>query len=412
MQKYKQFIGLFGLFSLFLWTLALINFIFIYRAHEYGKIKDLVQDQLQKNAIYGPAADANMYLYKMELARKKWPEIIALGSSRIMTMRQECFNRSFLNCGLGMLYLNQAKFFLEELFQFHIPRIIILGVDFWWFNDNSPQPDSFPGDRLDADSNLCYKIQLPAYWLWEHKISIRKYLDILLNGNDKNDISHYHNMGMMALMTSDGFRSDGSHVQSASIFGFKKMYDPQFKSTLSLLSKPNVSLVYARSLSEKRRQEFLDIVRLCQRHQVTLVVYIPPVASRVCQRMAEMKQEYGFIDELREFIATLPLETYDFHDPRAAGINDCEFIDGLHVGEVGYQKLLLAISRQNPASVLNKCLNIKLMRDKIDEFDGCVLTEYDPAMYNYAEVDFLNLGCKKKPHRALMAGRDTPHPGR
>ncbi len=82
------------------------------------------------------------------------------------------------------------------------------------------------------------------------------------------------------------------------------------------------------------------------------------------------------------------------------------------MGEVGYQKLLLAISRQNPASVLNKCLNIKLMRDKIDEFDGCVLTEYDPAMYNYAEVDFLNLGCKKKPHRALMAGRDTPHPGR
>ncbi len=412
MQKYKKFIVMCGVFSVFLWIAALINFIFIYRAAEYGKIKDLVQEQLKKNAIYGPAAYGNIYRYKLELARQKRPEIIALGSSRIMTIRQECFNRPFLNCGVGMLYLNQAKLFLEDLFHFYTPKIIILGVDFWWFNDNFPQPGSFPGDQVDADTNFCYKIQLPVYWCLQNKVSIGKYLDILINGNNKNNISHYNNMGISAIMTSDGYRPDGSYVQSAYIFGFKEDYDSQFNYTLKLLNEPDARFVYGRGLSEQRRQEFQEIIKLCQRNRVTLVLYIPPVAHRVYQKMAAMKEKYGFIDELREFIASLPVEAYDFHDAGAAGISDCEFIDGFHVGEVGYQKLLLAISRQNPESALNKCLNIRLMQDKIDEFDGCVLTEYDLPMYNYDEADFLNLGCKKKYHRPLRADRDALHPGR
>ncbi len=411
MLKYQKYILWCVFFSLCLWMLALLNFIFIYRAGEYGKVADLVQEQLQKGAIYGSATYPNNYLYKLELARRTRPEIIGLGSSRLMTMRRECFSRPFLNCGMGMLYLNQARLFLEELFQFHVPKIIILGADFWWFNDNVPQPDSFPEDHEEANTHLFDKIQLPVYWGLEGKVSIGKYFKVLINGDDSNGLSHYRNIGMSAIATSDGFRPDGSYVQSAFIFGRKEIYDPQFTWTLGLLSRPDVRFVYGRHLSEQRRQQFLEIVRLCRQYQVTLVVYIPPLAHRVCERMAGMKQEYGYIDEFRDFISTLPLETYDFHDPRTAGINDCEFIDGLHVGEVGSLKLLLEILRQNPESVLRQCLNVRLMQEKIEEFDNCVLSQYGPSMYNSEEVDFLGLGCKKNHPRPWMAGRGDLHSG-
>lgn len=90
-------------------------------------------------------------------------------------------------------------------------------------------------------------------------------------------------------------------------------------------------------------------------------------------------------------------ETYDFHDIRKAESTDCECIDGFHIGDVAYQKILLKILKQNPDSVLSKYVNTGLIGLMAREHTGKVMAvfEADQDKFNYREADFLKLGCQK-----------------
>ena len=65
----------------------------------------------------------------MELIKQVKPEIIALGSSRVMQFREDSFNKKFVNAGGAMNSLSEFNFF-EKMYEFHNPKYIILGLDF------------------------------------------------------------------------------------------------------------------------------------------------------------------------------------------------------------------------------------------------------------------------------------------
>ncbi|MFM2112326.1 MAG: hypothetical protein RLZZ271_986 [Pseudomonadota bacterium] len=74
--------------------------------------------------------------YKLNLAKKRSSEIVALGSSRAMQVREQFFNGSFTNMGGAIgsaagLQLLANQIGLQKAIH---PKTAILFIDPWWFN--------------------------------------------------------------------------------------------------------------------------------------------------------------------------------------------------------------------------------------------------------------------------------------
>lgn len=374
----------------------LFNYITIYNAYEQMSYKNIVKIQQKLKAIYGSALNGNLYKYKAEMFKYRQPAIMVLGSSRVITMREQFFNDSFVNCGLAISHLNEGAMFLEEILKVHRPQIILLGLDFFWFNAAYHQPQSYPAHARSGTGNLLYKIRAPFTWLEKGRISLRTYLSVMLFRDNKNKITNYENMGIQAIKNSDGFRNDGSYLHGETIFGFNPTFvDIKFKETLEMIDKGGLRFEYGQKVSPERVKDFQKIIEICRRHKIPLVAYLVPVAPSVYKKIQSMAGKYAYIGELRRYLKTLPVEYYDFYDISEITTSDCEFFDGFHPGDVLNQKMLLKIVEQNPYTILKKYLNIPLMRAKVKEFSGHVLTEYHKSLYNFKETDYMHLGCKK-----------------
>jgi hypothetical protein len=136
---------------------------------------------------------------------------------------------------------------------------------------------------------------------------------------------------------------------------------------------------------------------MCVDRNVVPVIIIPPVTTIANQRILSRPEKYGYVFRFQEYVKSLPFETYDFHDIRNAGSTDCECIDGFHIGDVAYQRILLNILRTNPATAIRTFVNAGVMEKMVVEGNGRVMTvfEEDKGKFNYRETDFLQLGCKK-----------------
>jgi hypothetical protein len=395
MNKYRQFLKLYLWITTVMALPLFINLLFITNAHEHTTYGEIVKIQQAKNAIYGTALNQNTFAYKIELVRNTKPKIIALGSSRVLELREEFFNASFVNCGGAMNNLEEGKVFLAELFRHHKPEVLILGLDFWWFSDGFSQRENFDYHRNTGADLTLDKLIKPYDFLVSSKINLRDYLQILLFKNDKNHITNYNNLGLTAIKRSDGFRKDGSYLYANTIAGFA----PEGQRITGFNDKldPKRRFEFGPNLSQGRINALIDIIEMCIHNSVMPVMIIPPVTTMAYQRIITRPEKYGYVFRFQEYVKSIPFETYDFHDIKKAGSNDCECIDGFHIGDVAYQRILLKILNQNQASVISGYVNASLIERMVREHEGKVMTvfETDRGRFNYKETDFLKLGCQK-----------------
>lgn len=85
------------------------------------------------------AIDQGTFRYKYLQILRRRPEIIALGSSRVMQFRSEMFGRqgpSFYNAGGVIHSIQDLNDLIDRLPRDATPKIAILGIDFWWLNPN------------------------------------------------------------------------------------------------------------------------------------------------------------------------------------------------------------------------------------------------------------------------------------
>jgi hypothetical protein len=295
-----------------------------------------------------------------------------------------------------MNHLNEGRMFLERMVRVQRPEVLILGLDFWWFNDNFSQPSSYAYHENSGRVMTWEKIIGPFRLMKEKKISVRTYRDILLGRRHNNGIAGHENMGLRAISHSDGFRKDGSYLYARTVFGFDPKYeDINFGNTLSRIRKGTDRFEYGNELSAERIREFEEILEICRKNNIKVVIILPPIAEAVSIAMDEMKERYSYIPKFREYAMSLPYEVYDFTNIRDAGSDDCECIDGFHGGDVTYQKMLLKIIKQRPDSILKDHLNISSMASAVSKFRGKTLSTHDDARFMHKETDFLKLGCRK-----------------
>jgi hypothetical protein len=198
-----------------------------------------------------------------------------------------------------------------------------------------------------------------------------------------------------AIIRATGYRADGSRDYGRRYAAEDPTFDDQgFANTLGRLANADGPFEHGDHAETSRFAQFDALLAGLEGEGITPVVILTPLAGRVLAAMGGMGEAFGYVAQVRAYLAGLEVESYDFLDPALLGANDCEFVDGFHGGEVVYQRILLAIVEANPASALAPLLDAAALAAATAS-PGRALGPESAREYSAREADFLELGCTK-----------------
>lgn len=315
---------------------------FLYNTWEIGSIEELVARQLEENGLYGTAFHDDTRDYKLALYRRHRPDVVVLGSSRVMQIRQEMFSRPMVNMGGAADTAAQIDYLVERAFAVHRPKLVLLGVDFWVFNADWPEP---PLTLLQARTGLgisLRNLQELMAWIWQDRIPA---LDLLRVGFRLQRMSGRY--GVVAAYTGGGFDAHGSRRPRDEAYG--RCSEPKrFTDTLARVRAGKARFEYGDHIDSTRLAAITALVHKLRVQGVEVVLFMPPLAPQVYTAMRE-NGHYGLLDELARLEEIDGVRVYDYIDPARTMSSDCEYLDGFHGGDIVYARILAQVARREPA---------------------------------------------------------------
>lgn len=321
----------------------------------------------------------NAYRYKLALFDRERPEVVAIGSSRAMEFRGELFSRSFITLGGAVNNLENLESVVAHVAASAMPpKHAYVLIDPWLFNDRyvdnrAPVPD-FP-------------VAVSADLIWGGLKALRR-------GDWVSSMFRSPELGIHALLYKEGFARDGSQYYWGTQIGLVKPYDTGFVATFARIEGDN------KNFQRNSRADPALVSRICKaiavlrRSTPDIVLVAPPFASPVWERLSQ--PDYAYISDgysqIRACSADLPF--FDFVNPASIeGSTDCEFIDGLHGGDVTYARMLRQISAAHPGTTGH--LHLDKLEAFIDRHRGRAGGSALALHPGVREADFLGLGCRK-----------------
>ena len=319
------------------------------------------------------------YEYKMLLLDTVRPEVVAIGSSRAMQMRDRFFSKSFINLGGSVTAVPE----LERVVT-HIegmgdakPKLALVFVDPWWFNPGAP---NFSGEPV-----VNFPRMVSADLVWQG-------LKDLLYGNWVRQSLESRNLGIFAELKKAGFSGDGGYNYVGTIDG-QTAADVGFAAELGGIRNGTEYFVAG------AQPDSAAMGRMCStlnrlRHAVGHVVVVaPPLAGAVWGRMSESGR-YSYIQEAFAQLESCSPGFMNVTNPAdIPGAGDCEFYDGVHYGNTIAARILRMVAQRQPqvAGYLNTAFIDSFIPSYAGFAGGVTLMTYD----GMREVDFLRLGCAK-----------------
>lgn len=380
MKKYLYYYLLFSCVSV-----AILGYciLFLYKLGEYENMGSVIEKQKNEKVIYGTGLHSNTDFYKTLLLAGSKPDIIALGSSRVMQFRQHMFLDNFVNLGGLVNSINQGLYFAPDFIAAK-PKVILFGVDVWWFNEYFQRPSSkYKGKKHQSYYPKISDAVSVLRWLFSGKISFQEMLSITTTGTSDIGLSGYF---------KDGFGSDGSYYYTRLITGQKEHHDKEFGNTHQRIENGNTRFAYSPKAHQQHIDNFILLIRTLEESVSNIVIFFPPFANAVNTRLNDMDGKYGYIREVKFKLKDEGIKYYDYTNAVLIGSSDCEFIDGFHGGEVTYMRILADISQNEPS--LDDLVNSKFIRSSIYKFEGRAFVP-DMNVTNRDEIDFLGIGCEK-----------------
>lgn len=317
--------------------------------------------------------------HKMELYAQWRPEVLVLGSSRVLQLRAEFFSGSMVNAGRSMPSIYHGYHFLAGALEIAPPRILLLGIDPWWFNPAFQKPVipiEQPGRFTEKQPNPALKLIFNAL---KGKLGLA-------------DIAHARqrcHIGASAIRRNAGFDAFGSYWYTDVITGQTPSNDPAFTDTLDRMAKGNRRFEYGAAVPEAHFENLRKMIDLAERAGVEVRLFLPPFAPSVARRFDEMGERYAYFVGLRQRLVE-DFGAVDFTDPASLGVNACEFIDGFHAGPVVYARLLRELAKESGS------LEALIATDRLHEIsamEGQVSVSLE-RVTALPRTDFLNLGCE------------------
>jgi hypothetical protein len=372
------------------------------KAGERLTTKDLIAYQSARpHALYRTAlADKTMSpIQRMERFELLQPEVIALGSSRVLQFRQSHFSVPFANMGMSLHLAHYPDVAREIVLKKGRLNTVILAADFWLFH---PLAKDSLVNPLQAKKKTFLKsiikeyLNAPSNFILYHSNSwstlIRVFCACIPSaGRYLGDV-----LGLGAFADGAGVSRDGSYHYT---WTFDENFRTQgFKDIAERIQKGDRGFEPSDYVSARRLNYFRETVAIFERAGISVITIIPPVAPEIAELM-DHSGKYGIIADLSHIIASMPKPGFNFHYAKLFGSSDCEFVDGIHGGEVAYLRMLKAIGRARTdfARILDPG-NTGL----IERFEGHVNAYQHPwtGDTSRTEQDFLQLGCTKRSPQA------------
>jgi hypothetical protein len=367
-----------------------MNAALLWRSGEYMPVGDILTRIEKTGGLYGPAVLANTYWLKQQIYRHRDADVAALGSSRVLQFRKDYFTASFANLG-NMHNLDQVLQMAESVLMERKPKLLLLAVDFWWFNP-SYESDEFtttpPGQGM-AIADLFDA----AGWLFKGKLSPADIWHILAQDTP--------NVGITAIARGDGFDAWGSYYNDSLVTGVTEHRDAKFALNLGYIAEGKQRFTRAAAPDRKKLQKFARLLRELRRANIETVVFIPPLAPAVIDEMAKHRKWFAYVQpalaEVEKQAREAGFSFYSFHDPRTFGSGNCEMLDGVHAGPVSYARLLRKMAEDNAALAAVTDTERLDAITKVYGGHGSTL--------GAREVDFLQMGCGDSPRPTSQSAK-------
>jgi hypothetical protein len=374
-------------FSLFFTLLVLVSspVLFLSQVGEYENLNTVIERQKQQTGktIYGTGLHSNFHIYKKLLLSASEPKVVVLGSSRVMQFRQHMFSEDFINLGGAMNSINQGIDIAPDIIEKKVD-VVILGIDAWWFNEyvQNPSNKNKNNERRSYPPTLV-DVYTVIKWMANDKLSLTEMLRATINGTSDIGVRGQY---------KDGFGPDGSHYYTRRITGRKEHEDIYFEDTLQRIRDGNRKFQYSSEAHQQHIANFTHLIKQFERSGINVIILFPPFAEAVNNHFNVMKEQYGYIRDIKSKLNGENIKYYDYTDATSIGSNDCEFIDGFHGGEVTYMRILFDIM-QNDVT-LDGLIESESLINLVDKYAGRAFVP-DKEITSNDEVDFLGLGCKK-----------------
>jgi hypothetical protein len=293
--------------------------------------------------LYGSAIeDRDTYRYKLALYEAAQADVVAVGSSRTMQLRQQFFTAPFVTLGGGVHSLEDARRALRDLRTGRRPKMVLLALDFWWFNRAATPAEAPARDRrLPKTDVIPPAVFLPARWLLEGKLSLRAYAATLRGRPPASPFPLY---GAAALARRRGYARDGS------LYDFDQPLPPcgsgpvEFPS-IARLARHGRTIYLPATVPDPEAIQLLDeMLAAAEQDGLRVITFFPPVTASVAREIEALGERYAYIGVARDAIRAMSGTHYDFHDPVSLGLHDCQFLDEVHASDLGYAALIRRIA--------------------------------------------------------------------
>lgn len=291
--------------------------------------------------------------------------VLALGSSRVSQFRENMFDTTFYNAAYAISSVDDFRPFLKSISKEKLPKYIILGLDQWMFNSAFDELNSTPSVDMWQNNFTFFPKLFPTYKMIYEDLFKRKYTFSTLKKEDP-----LHKIGLNAILNNTGFRNDGSVNYGSQIAKLtnndKTVFDHDFLNTLDKIKQGDWPCQYGKSVNGKALLELNKLLVFCKMNDINVIAFLPPFADRIYDEMNK-SDDYGYMKEIykivKPYFNKYNFEFYDFSSVSTCNSNDAETIDGLHGGELTYQKMLISIL--DAGSILNKVSNVKKLKNDI-----------------------------------------------
>ena len=385
----KYFFSLVGvILALVLLVATPYSFLWIYESGDLGADRAVAKQSSGTFALFGSeianSNDADLY-YKVRLCEQRKPDIVLLGSSRMLALREGVLMKSFVNMGGTANSLTSLRYAVDELLQKHKPELIILGVDYWWFTENWQKVDKMV-KKKKVFSYTIQALEKPWQWLVAGKLSIRHFF-APLTGEFRAE-----RFGLAAQFSNDGYGPDGSRYAVSLVSG-RRTADAGFVRSLQEIRFAIDKFAPSQTLDQRAIDSFSDTYFHIRSSGIQVFVVMPPLAMPVFVAMASAKERYVHLFDLQEALTKRGIDVLDLSDTRISGMPDCEFLDGVTPGEIGCDRVLREMT--NHWHELLTYINMEKLSRTLNEWTGHVMVR-DERVADVFEEDFLHLGCLKK----------------
>jgi hypothetical protein len=321
------------------------------KAGEMAKLDDVIAEQADTSRplLFGKAYNGKMGYYTLHAVLHRSPEVISLGSSRIMAVRSKFFKPevSFYNAGGGAVDIHHFRQFLERIPVKKTPQILIVQLDQTYFNASWTAPADLQENSFYADADL-QNLWMSALKKVVDDYRLKKYSLTDIFGQQPSGLKK---IGLSAIAQNVGTLNDGSHYYGEYLRNPEGDPDYNFQLSLRKIDENREFFLQGDSVSESSMKELGLFLQECQRRHIHVVGFLAPFAHKVYQTMID-SGKYRYMSELGENISRIfkahQFSFFDFSDLAWVGASDEETFDGYHGSEKAYVRLFLKMTEKDP----------------------------------------------------------------